>query len=113
MSEQWQWKQLRQKMEELIYHIYYQYLDSGKHPDGLNTDENRDIRKKCEPFCVKDGHLMHKRKTNNEVQLRQVLMKTQVSRVIKACYEGFGGAHMGRDKIIRKITAKYYFKGIK
>ena len=56
---------------------------------------------------------MHKRKTNNEVQLRQVLMKAQVSRVIKACHEGFGGAHMGRDKTIGKITAKYYFRGIK
>ena len=56
---------------------------------------------------------MHKRKTNNEVQLRQVLMKAQVSRVIKACCEGFGGAHMGRDKTIGKITAKYYFRGIK
>ena len=100
-------------MEELTYHTYYQYLDSGKYPDGLNKDEKRDIRKKCEPFCVKDGHVMHKRKTNNEVQLRQVLMKTEVSRIIKACHEGFGGAHMGWDKTIGKITAKYYFKGIK
>ncbi|XP_068240319.1 lysine-specific demethylase 5B-B-like [Palaemon carinicauda] len=40
-------------------------------------------------------------------------MKTDVNRVIKACHEGFGGAHMGRDKTIGKITAKYYFKGIK
>lgn len=100
-------------MEELTYHTYYQYLDRGKYPDGLNKDEKRDIRKKCEPFCVKDGYLMHKRKINNEVQLRQVLIKTEVSRVIKACHEGFGGAHMGRDKTIGKITAKYYFKGIK
>ena len=40
-------------------------------------------------------------------------MKTEMNRVIKAFHEEFGGAHMGRDKTIGKITAKYYFKGIK
>lgn len=52
---------------------------------------------------------MHKRKINgpNEVQLHQVLMKTEVSQVIKARHGGLGGAPMG------KITAKYYLKGMK
>lgn len=100
-------------MEEPTYTAYYQYLDSGKYPDGLNKEEKRDIRKKCESFCIKEGHLMHKRKLNNEVQLRQVLLKTEVDRVIKACHEEFGGAHMGRDKTLGKITAKYFFKGMK
>ena len=98
------------KMEEQTYTKYYRYLESGEYPAGVNKEEKRDIRKKCEPFCVEDGYLMHKRKINNEVQLRQVLMKTEMNRVIKACHEEFGGAHMGRDKTIRKITAKYYFK---
>ena len=40
-------------------------------------------------------------------------MKADVSRVVKACHEGFGGAHMGRDKTVGKITAKYFIKGIK
>lgn len=58
---------------------------------------------------------MHKRKINgpNEVQLHQVLMKTEVSQVIKARHGGLGGAPMGRDKTIGKITAKYYLKGMK
>lgn len=100
-------------MEEYTYHTYFQYLDSGKYPDGLSKEEKRDIRKKCEPFCVQEGYLMHKQRRKGEVQLRQVLMKAEVSRVIKACHEGFGGAHMGRDKTVGKVTAKYFVKGIK
>ena len=48
-------------MEEHTYHTYFQYLDSGKYPEGLNKEEKRDIRKKCEPFCVQEGYLI----TNN------------------------------------------------
>lgn len=92
---------------------YHQYLDSGKNSDGLNKNEKRDIRKKCKPFCAKYGHLIYIRIINNEVQLRQVLMKTEVSRVIKACHEGFGGAHVEWDKTTENILATHYFKGIK
>lgn len=56
---------------------------------------------------------MHKQCKNGEIKLRQVLMKMEVSRVIKACHDGFGGAHLGRDKTVGKIAAKYFFKGIK
>ena len=86
-------------MEEHTYHTYYQYLHSGNYTDGLNKEKG-DIRKNCEQFCVQDEYLMHKQRRNGEVQLRQVLMKADVSRVVKACHEGFfwGGYIWGEIK---------------
>lgn len=98
---------------EYTYHTYFQYLDSGKYPDELTKEEKRDTRKKCETFCVQEGYSMHQQRRKGEIQLRQALMKAEVSRVTKACHEGFWVAHVGRDKTTGKITVKYFVKGIK
>ena len=41
---------------------------------------------------------MHKKEIDNELDLRRVLITKDVSRVLKACHEGFGGGgHRGKD----------------
>lgn len=41
------------EMEELTYHKYYQYLDSGQYPDGLSKEEKHDIRKNVKHFVLR------------------------------------------------------------
>ena len=64
------------------------------------------FRKKAKPFHADSGTLFHGEK--------EVLPKTRIPSILKAFHDNpTTGGHFGRDKTFHKISARYYWKGMK
>ena len=61
-------------------------------------------------FKLIDGVLHYQRKEGS----RQVITEMKAKReILEACHDHVGGCHFGRDKTFVKVSACFYWKGIK
>ena len=95
--------------EEAIYEELHLYLSVGQYPPGSSKQEKYIIRKRAKNFLIVDGILYYKE------GIRQVVTENKTKRkILEACHnDTVGGCHFGRDKTFAKVSARYYWKGIK
>ena len=74
-------------------------------PLNQRPDVKSKFRQSVKPYKVEDGIVMHGKE--------QVLTKRNLHGVLKAYHDNpvFGG-HFGRDKMYKKISQRYYWKGM-
>ena len=99
------------KNEEAIYEELHLYLSMSQYPPGSSKQEKCIIRKRTKNFQIVDGILHYKGKEG----IRQVVTENKMKRkILEVCHnDTVGGCHFGRDKTFAKVSARYYWKGIK
>lgn len=83
-------------------------LLTGTYPKGLNKNEKRMLRCLKEKFMVDSSGKLVTIEGNREVVIEQ----KEQEEIVKKVHEGQGGAHLGRDKTVQELAAKFYWKGI-
>lgn len=95
------------------YNELFLYLTAHQYPDKFKSckeneakNAKRGFRSKAKAFIIRDGILYH-----ND---RQVLQENQVKNVMKALHDSsISGGHLGRDKLMKKLHDRYWWKGMK
>lgn len=100
-------------MDDQFYKEILNFYTSSdrKYPDSvydLPIEERCNVksrfRQSVRPYTVENGVVMHGK--------TQVLLKSQVSTVLKACHDNPAtGGHFGRDKTYSKVSQRYFWKG--
>ncbi|XP_042222320.1 uncharacterized protein LOC121866680 isoform X1 [Homarus americanus] len=102
-------------MDDQLYNQILNFYSSAdrKYPQHVyDLDPAKRVNVKCQfrqtakPFRADNGSLFHGDK--------EILVKTRVPGILKACHDNPAtGGHFGRGKTFRKISQRYYWKGMK
>lgn len=94
-----------------VYEELQDYLGKGIYPAGSSKQDKCIIRKRARNFKLIDGVLHYQGKEGP----RQVVTEMKAKRqILEACHDDLvGGCHFGRDKTFAKVSARFYWKGIK
>ena len=95
------------------------YLENGDYDETLTKAQKREVRRRAAKFFIGDGVLFYRDASGEG---RTVIEQdSERIRILKACHEGLGvskqalalGGHFGRDKTSKKISERYFWKGIR
>ena len=94
-----------------VYEELQDYLARGLYPTGSTKQDKCIICKRVKNFKLIDGVLHYQEKEGP----RQVVTETKTKRqILEACHDDrVGGCHFGRDRTFAKVSARFYWKGIK
>ena len=75
-----------------------------------SKDKKRNFRQKCQTFKLEEGTL-HKR--HPKYQVLRVVKASEKEAILTACHSSpADGGHLGIDKVIKKVTERYYWSGM-
>ena len=102
-------------MDAETYWTMSNYLSHGKYPEHFNEIKKRTLRKKIDKFEYHNGQLyfVDIDKDSQEKSIRPVLMKEGVGKALEEFHINEKGQHLGRDKMLKVLSATYYWRGMR
>ena len=86
------------------------YKTDGTYPTEASKDKNgRAIRKRSERLEVDKGELFLLRK-NGRVKI--IIDPAEQKRILEACHSDFTSGHFGVTKTCKRLTERFYWRGI-
>ena len=93
------------------YEGVYRYLVDQTYGATVTKDEKRRVREKAEHYVIKDTTLFHRGKNNKLA--RVVVDVAEKDTIISRLHTDLvGGCHYGQTATIRKITDRFWWKGV-
>eukprot|EP00731_Ephydatia_muelleri_P010665 Em0005g1251a len=94
------------------------YLIYGEYEEGMEKGEKANFRRKCRNnYKLEDGVLHYRKNITCEGKddaLWRVCVRSdeEKERILESCHAGVAGSHLGRDKTIDKISARFFWKNM-
>ena len=97
--------------ESDIYDEAQDYLVRAVFPAGSTKQDKCIIHRRVKRFKLIDGVLHYKGKEGPRQVVTEIKTKRQI---LEACHDDrVGGCYFGHDKTFAKVSARFYWKGIK
>ena len=86
------------------------YKIDGTYPSEALKDRKRAIRKRAERLEIDKGELFFLRKNGQKVKI--ITDPAEQKRILEACHSDFTSGHFGVTKTCKRLTERFYWRGI-
>ena len=87
------------------------YKTDGTYPSSSSKDRKRAIRKRAERLEIVKGELFFLRK-NGKQKVKIITDPKEQKRILEACHSDVTSGHFGVTKTCKRLTERFYWRGI-